>query len=146
LAVRGFAEWVILRTLDRWRRSPSDLADASRRYDVRLLLKEHVGTPLGIFNKAPPGSLTPGSASMTPKVRSCTTHVKVTNRTSREWHGGDRKGPLNGTRDNVGERVALQRDWAGVAKRPRELISHPESVFVRFVSFASLYTAALLWR
>ena len=54
---------------DRWRRSPMDLADSNRRYDVRLLLKEHVGTPLGIFNKAPPGSLTPGSSSMTPKVR-----------------------------------------------------------------------------
>jgi hypothetical protein len=56
---------------DRWRRSPMDLADSNKRYDVRLLLKEHVGTPLGILNKVPPGSLTPGSSSMTPKVRVC---------------------------------------------------------------------------
>lgn len=53
---------------DRWRRSPMDLADSNRRYDVRLLLKEHVGAPLGILNKAQLGSLTPGSCSMTPKV------------------------------------------------------------------------------
>ena len=62
-------------------------------------------------------------------------------------HGGDRKWPLNERQiPNVrGVRVALSTgSSAGVAKQPRELISHPNPQRFDSRLFASLYCACRL--